>query len=93
MAEEGMSELDPFELFLDLQLALPRNGPGSAVATEIAFSMLPPEDWWDEYYTPMRKRIAEMQAEYGEEAEGVLSEAEAEIALFENNPGQYSYVF
>ncbi|MEP2830028.1 class I SAM-dependent methyltransferase [Parvibaculum sp.] len=55
--------------------------------------VLPPEDWWAEYYTPMRQRIAEMRAEYGEAAEEVLANEEAEIALFESNPGQYSYVF
>lgn len=59
----------------------------------IATQVLPPEDWWTGYYTPMRKRIAEMRGIYGDEAEGVLTNEEAEIALFENNPGQYSYVF
>ena len=59
----------------------------------IATQVLPPEDWWDEYFTPMRARIAEMRRTYGEDAESVLASEEAEIALFENNPGQYSYVF
>lgn len=59
----------------------------------IGTHVLPAEDWWTEYYTPMRARIGEMRAAYGEEVEGVLAESEAEIALFENNPGQYSYVF
>lgn len=54
---------------------------------------LPPEDWWNEYYTPMRARIADMRETYGEAAKAVLDQEEAEIALFENNPGQYSYVF
>tara|TARA_R110002110_G_scaffold6054_10_gene30611 strand:+ start:1330 stop:1608 length:279 start_codon:yes stop_codon:yes gene_type:complete len=30
---------------------------------------------------------------FWEAAEAVLADAEAEIALFERNPGQYSYVF
>ncbi|MEQ8281865.1 MAG: methyltransferase domain-containing protein [Parvibaculum sp.] len=55
--------------------------------------VLPPEDWWQDYYTPMRARIAAMRAVYGEAARDVLDEAETEIVLFENNPGQYSYVF
>ncbi|MFN4353216.1 class I SAM-dependent methyltransferase [Parvibaculum sp.] len=59
----------------------------------MATQVLPPEDWWDEYYTPMRKRIVEMRGIYGEDAESVLANEEAEIAIFENNPGQYSYVF
>ncbi|MEX1152403.1 class I SAM-dependent methyltransferase [Parvibaculum sp.] len=54
---------------------------------------LPQEDWWAEYYTSMRVRIAEMRATYGAAAESVLAAEEAEIALIENNPGQYSYVF
>lgn len=32
---------DPFKLFLELQLALPRNGPGSRRATQEAFALLP----------------------------------------------------
>ncbi|MBO6905777.1 MAG: class I SAM-dependent methyltransferase, partial [Parvibaculum sp.] len=36
-----MSEFDPFKVFLELQLGLPRNGPGSRAATEAAFAMLP----------------------------------------------------
>jgi serine/threonine-protein kinase HipA len=59
----------------------------------IGTQVLPPEDWWTDYYTPMREKAAEMRETYGEEVEPVLAEAEAEIALFENNPGQYSYVF
>jgi len=55
--------------------------------------VLPPEDWWAEYYTPMRARIAAMRETYGAAAKDVLDEAEAEIGLFERNPGQYSYVF
>lgn len=55
--------------------------------------VLPAEDWWRDYYTPMRKRIAEMRDAWGEAAEEVLANEEAEIALLENNPGQYSYVF
>lgn len=55
--------------------------------------VLSEDDWRGEYYTPMRERIVEMRETYGEDAEGVLAEVEAEIALFERNPGQYSYVF
>lgn len=55
--------------------------------------VLPPEDWWTHYYTPMRARIAAMRETYGEAAEAVLDEAEAEIGLFERHPGAYSYVF
>jgi serine/threonine-protein kinase HipA len=59
----------------------------------VGTQVLPPEDWWTDYYTPMRKKAAEMRETHGEEVEPVLAEAEAEIALFENNPGQYAYVF
>ncbi|MBA4208680.1 MAG: class I SAM-dependent methyltransferase [Parvibaculum sp.] len=59
----------------------------------IGTQVLPPQDWWTDYYTPMREKIAEMRESWGDEIEPVLAEADAEIALFENNPGQYSYVF
>ncbi|MCF8470587.1 MAG: methyltransferase domain-containing protein [Parvibaculum sp.] len=59
----------------------------------IGTHVLSQDDWWGEYYTPMRKRIGVMRETYGAAAEAVLGEAEAEIALFERNPGQYSYVF
>ena len=36
-----MSDIDPFKLFLDIQLKLPRNGPGSARATAEAFGLVP----------------------------------------------------
>lgn len=55
--------------------------------------VLPPEDWWTGYYTPMRARIAKMREAYGDAAEAVLDAEEAEIGLFERHPGQYSYVF
>ena len=66
---------------------------GRAGYEVIATQVLPPEDWWDGYYAPMRARIAEMRDIYGEDARSVLASEEAGIALFENNPGQYSYVF
>ncbi|MEP0706931.1 MAG: class I SAM-dependent methyltransferase [Parvibaculum sp.] len=59
----------------------------------IGTHVLSEDDWWAEYYTPMRARIAEMRATYGEAAEEVLANEETEIALFERHPGQYSYVF
>lgn len=59
----------------------------------IGTQVLPPEDWRTGYYVPMQRKIADMRDTYGDEVEPVLAEAEAEIALFENNPGQYSYVF
>lgn len=55
--------------------------------------VLPPEDWWAEYYTPMRARIGDMRETYGEEAESVLATEEAEIVLFERCGADYSYVF
>jgi len=37
-----MSGVDPFKLYMELQLSLPRNGPGSAEATRHVFGLLPP---------------------------------------------------
>lgn len=35
-----MDDLDPFKIFMEIQLGLPRNGPGSLAATRKAFSLL-----------------------------------------------------
>ena len=37
--EAGMNDLDPFKIFLELQLGLSRNGPGSRASTEAAFAL------------------------------------------------------
>ena len=48
-------------------------------------------DWWTEYYTPMRTKLASMRRLYGPLP--VFDEMEREIEIFERHPGEYSYVF
>ncbi|MGB5947831.1 MAG: class I SAM-dependent methyltransferase [Parvibaculum sp.] len=73
-----MNEIDPFKLFLELQLALPRNAPGSARATREAFSLLPA--------LPPRPEIADLGCGQGAEAFELLRLANGRITavdLFE----------
>ncbi|MBN1206069.1 MAG: methyltransferase domain-containing protein [Myxococcaceae bacterium] len=55
---------------------------------------LPESAWWN-YYTPMRRRIEALRAQYAGDAEAarVLDGEEAEIQLFERYAGQYGYEF
>lgn len=57
----------------------------------IATTTLPPQDWWTDYYTPMRRKVADLRRDYG--TLPVFAELEGEIALFERHPDEYSYVF
>jgi len=56
---------------------------------------LPRSAWWDDYYTPLRKRVTMLrpQAPAGSALANVLDEAEREMALHERNSDAYSYVF
>jgi len=54
---------------------------------------LPASAWWDEYYGPLRRRIAALRAEAAadEALAAQLDAAEAEIALFEKQGDSYGY--
>jgi SAM-dependent methyltransferase len=56
---------------------------------------LPPEDWWDHYYTPMERRIEALRDKYANDPAGsrVMQEAATEIEAFRRSEGSYSYVF
>jgi SAM-dependent methyltransferase len=56
---------------------------------------LPPTDWWNGYYTPLRERIAALRvrAQGWPELATVIEEAEQEINLFEQYADSYGYVF
>ena len=56
---------------------------------------LPDEDWWDEYYVPLGKRVAELrpQCEPGSDLAGVLDETEREMAMFRRHGDSFGYVF
>ena len=57
--------------------------------------VFPAGAWWDEYYTPLRARIAALRA--GPALPPALAhacaQAEREIDVFEHSQGSYSYVF
>jgi serine/threonine-protein kinase HipA len=56
---------------------------------------LPPTDWWNGYYTPLRERIAALRdrAKSWPELATVIEEAEEEISFFEQYSDSYGYVF
>lgn len=56
---------------------------------------LPVSDWWDEYYGPLSRRIAELRekAESDIALDRVMADSEREMAIFERFHGSYGYVF
>ena len=56
---------------------------------------LPDRMWWDQYYTPMRKRIPELRRKYVDspEALALLDENEIEMALHKKYSKWYGYEF
>ena len=56
---------------------------------------LPPSAWWDEYYTPLRARVACLrpQADTNPALAGVLDETESEIDMYERHGESYGYMF
>ena len=57
--------------------------------------ILPASCWTEPYYDPLTERISEYEPKWKgiAEAEEVLDEARREIAIFQRNPGCYSYAF
>lgn len=56
---------------------------------------LPDEAWWDDFYTPMERRIAELRARYAADAEAlaVLGRLAQEPELHRRHAGSYAYEF
>ncbi len=55
--------------------------------------VLPESAWWDEYYTPLAGRIAQLRHAADASLTAVLDETEREIALFRQYSTCYGYVF
>ena len=57
--------------------------------------VLPERAWWDDYYTPIERRLAELAPKYAGEpvAEAVLREERAELELHRNYAAYYGYAF
>jgi len=54
---------------------------------------LPSQAWWDNYYGPLQRRMAELQTQADPAMQAAIAETAAEIALFERFSNQYGYVF
>ncbi|GAB7015634.1 class I SAM-dependent methyltransferase [Methanogenium cariaci] len=55
---------------------------------------LPDCAWWDDYYTPLMKRIPKLKKKYsGTEEEEMLDHILTEIEMFEKYPAEYGYTF
>jgi SAM-dependent methyltransferase len=56
---------------------------------------LPNEDWWNEYYRPLRRRIAAFRASHTvpRTIEAILSETEREMDIVERYSNEFGYVF
>ena len=56
---------------------------------------LPDEAWWDDFYTPMERRIVELRGKYAgdEEALAVLDEIAEEPAMHRRYSDYYAYEF
>ena len=57
--------------------------------------VLPEEDWWEPYYTPMEARLAALEARYKDDAEAlsVLAEHRVEIDTYRRFSKEYGYAF
>ena len=56
---------------------------------------LPSSAWWDDYYTPMLKRMEELKVKHAgvPEAHAVYTECELEVEMFRRHSDSYGYTF
>jgi len=54
---------------------------------------LPPEAWWDEYYTPLEERMARLAPDADPDLAAASAETRREIELFRRCGHAYGYVF
>ncbi len=56
---------------------------------------LPDEAWWDDFYTPMEARIAELRIKYADdqEASALLDQIAEEPEMHRRHSGYYAYEF
>jgi serine/threonine-protein kinase HipA len=55
--------------------------------------VLPASDWWDNYYTPLLARLAELRSEADAGLRAVIEDTEREIDLYRRYGDTYGYVF
>jgi len=56
---------------------------------------LPDAAWWDDFYTPMERRVEELRARYRSDSEALaaLDELARESDLHRHHSGAYAYEF
>jgi SAM-dependent methyltransferase len=56
---------------------------------------LPEEAWWDNYYTPMEKKLPALWEKHKDDpkASGVIAEAQYEIDMYRKHSAMYGYLF
>lgn len=57
--------------------------------------VLPPADWWTDYYTPLEAKIRELRTKYAGDtaAQVMLDQCQQEIDLYRDYEEYYSYLF
>jgi len=57
--------------------------------------VLPSKSWWDNYYTPIEKKLPSLRAKYRDDKEAlqVIASEETEIEMFRKYSDYYGYVF
>lgn len=72
-----------------------RTAINTAAYETVGFFLLPATAWWDEYYTPMERRIAEFEQRHRGDpvAEEITEMAKTEIDFFRRFSDFYSYAF
>jgi SAM-dependent methyltransferase len=55
--------------------------------------VLPPEAWWDDFYEPLEKRIADLAPAADADLAAVIAETRREIDLYRRFGDAYGYVF
>ena len=57
--------------------------------------VVPESDWWEEYYTPIEKRIADLREKYKNDIDAIkmLDETQLEIYMYQNYSDYYGNVF
>jgi ubiquinone/menaquinone biosynthesis C-methylase UbiE len=61
----------------------------------LAHFILPQKAWWDNYYTPLKSRLNQLEAKYRDDpdASKILSSHKKEIDLYHQYSDYYGYVF
>ena len=54
---------------------------------------LPPAVWWDEFYTPLQERMAQLAPDADSDLAAVIEETRREIELYRRHGDSYGYVF